>query len=331
MNASIDNGSTVHSSPVGTAIRRAVGRVFYRVVSGVLVILVAATLTFFALHLTPGDPITAILGGPTANPTPQAIAAAIHEYGLDQPLSHQYYIYMRRIVSGDLGQSFSQHMPVIDVMRTQSLPTLELTLFAMTIAWFLAVISTCLTAGVARSGTVMSVVETIWAGLPPFWLGLILLSVLSFKVHLLPPAGSDNFAAIILPALAMAIPLAGFMAKIARESFLVALQQPFILSARMRGASEWRVRTRHALRHAIVPCVNLSTWAFGAMIGNAVAIEMIFSRKGIGRELFLAVSYHDMPLTAGIVMFIALFYVLASVVADAVVQIVDPRSNGVAS
>jgi len=331
MSSSVSTGFIARILPTKASVTRLIGRTCYRMVSGMLVILVAATLTFFALHFTPGDPITAILGGPTANPTPQAIAAAIHEYGLDQPLGRQYYIYMRRIVSGDLGQSFSQHMPVIDVIRTQSLPTLELTLVAMTIAWLLAVVSTCLTAGVARGGRIMSVVETVWSGLPPFWLGLILLSVLAFKAHLLPPAGSDSVAALIMPALAMAIPLAGFMAKIAREAFVVALQQPFILSARMRGATEWRVRTRHALRHAVVPCVNLSTWAFGAMIGNAVAIEMIFSRKGIGRELFLAVSYHDMPLTAGIVMFIALFYVLASIVADAVVQIVDPRSNGVSS
>ncbi len=290
------------------------------------VLLASATVTFLAMHMMPGDIVTAILGGSTTAPTPQTIAAAVREYGLDRPLPVQYGLYLDRLLHGNLGTSFSQHLPVITVLRAGVLPTLELAASALALAWALALVSVL---GTVRRRPWLSALgsglETVGAAMPQFWLGLLLLSLFAFTVHLLPPAGSDGLRALVLPTVALAVPLGGFLAQVTREAFEIALDQPFILSARARGSSDWSVRTRHALRHALLPGISLSNWAVGALIGNAVVIETIFSRKGLGRQLVLGVSSQDMPLTVGIVMVVSVVYIASGFVTDALYVLVDPR------
>ena len=278
------------------------------------------------MHLMPGDPVTAILGGPTANTTPETIAAAIREYGLDKPLPTQYALYLGRLLRGDLGVSFSQHLPVAMVLRDQVGQTLILTTCALVGAWTLALLSVL---SLVRRSRLLdglgSALETIGASLPQFWLGILLLWLFAFRLQLLPPAGNSGVAALVLPTLSLAIPLGGFIAKVTRESLELALDQPFILSARTRGLSDWNVRVGHALRHAVLPGLSLSAWAIGALLGNAVVVETIFSRQGIGRQLFQAVSVQDMPLTVGITLFVTVTYIAASIVIDLVTILVDPR------
>jgi peptide/nickel transport system permease protein len=301
-------------------------RVAVRSLGAVIVVLASTAVTFFALKMTPGDPVRALLGGPTSNPTPATIAAAIKEFGLDKPLVSQYAIYLGRLLHGNLGMSFSEHMPVAAVLGEQIWPTLQLTAAAMVLAWILALISVAGTAGRGRvlSG-IGSAIETISAALRQFWLSLVLLSLFAFGWEIFPPEGDDDPLSIVLPTVALALPLAGFMAQVMRESFELALDQPFVISARMRGLSDWSVRLRHVSRHAILPAVGLSAWAVGSLIGNSVLIEVIFSRQGLGRELYQAVSVQDMPLTIGITLFITVVYVIASTVADALYLIIDPR------
>lgn len=299
---------------------------FARLARCAAVLFVSVTVTFLALHVMPGSIITAILGGANANPSPATIAAAIKEYGLDRPLVVQYGIYLDRLLHGDLGSSYSQHLRVMSVLRAQALPTLELAASALAAAWALALVSVLSTTRRTRwLSSLGSAVETVGAALPQFWLAILLLSLLAFSFHAFPPAGNDGIATLVLPTLALAIPLGGFLAQITRESLEIALDQPFVLSARMRGLSDRSVRMRHALRHALLPGISLSTWATGALIGNAVVIETIFSRQGLGRQLFLAVSMHDMPLTIGIVLFITVAYVICSLITDALYRVVDPR------
>jgi peptide/nickel transport system permease protein len=130
---------------------------------------------------------------------------------------------------------------------------------------------------------------------------------------------------LILPALTLAIPLAGFMAQSTRTEFERALDQPFIVSARMRGMGEWGIRLRHVLRHAVIPAVTLSGWALGATLSGAVIVESIFNRPGIGSVLVSAVSSQDLPVVVGIVTLVAIVYVVANLLVDIVYTIVDPR------
>ncbi|WP_413992408.1 ABC transporter permease [Labrys okinawensis] len=312
--------------PADGRFRRLLQRIALRGAGGALVLLASATVTFFALHLTPGDPVRALLGGPTSNPTPETIAAAIKEFGLDKPLLTQYGIYVLRLLQGDFGMSFSQHMPVRSVIAEQAWSTLQLTMLSLLLSWILALISVL---GTTRRGRwlsgIGSAIETISASLPQFWLGIVLLAVFAFGLQLFPPGGSDGFSSLVLPALALGLPLAGFLAQVMRETLELALDQPFILSARTRGLSDWHVRIRHALRHAVLPAISLSAWAVGSLIGNAVLVEYIFSRQGLGRQLYQAVSLQDMPLTIGITLFVTLVYIVTSIVVDALYVVVDPR------
>lgn len=307
-------------------------RVVWRLAGGVLVLWAVATLTFFALRLMPGDPVLAILGGPSANPTAETIAEATREYGLDKPLAVQYALYLGRLIQGDLGVSYSQHMPVTGVLADQSWATLQLTFTSLLLAWLLVMVLTVLTAGRRRwVANLASLAETFAAALPHFWLGILLLSVFAFGLRWFPPAGSDGWRTLVLPAVALAIPLAGFIAQVTRESLELTLEQPFVLTARTRGLSDTAVRFKHALRHAVLPGISLSGWAIGALISGAVVIEVIFSRKGLGRQLYQAVQAQDLPLTIGISLVVAAVYVLANILIDLLYLWVDPRQQGKAA
>ncbi len=297
-------------------------------IGAVLVLWAAASLMFLMLRLMPGDPALAILGGTGANPTPETIAEVRREYGLDQPLSRQYWHYLGRLLQGDLGVSYSQHLPVTQVLREQAGATLQLTGAALGLAWLLALASVLPSVRRGWRDPLFSTLETLAAALPQFWLGLVLLGVFAFGLHWLPPAGSDGLRSLVLPALTLALPLAGFLAQVTRESMALALEQPFVLSARMRGLGEAAVRLRHVLRHALLPGLSLSGWAIGAAISGAVVTEVIFSRKGVGRQLFYAVQAQDLPLALGIVLFIALVYVSANLLIDGLQRLVDPRLHG---
>ena len=125
--------------------------------------------------------------------------------------------------------------------------------------------------------------------------------------------------------LLLAVPLAGFLGQIMRESLLVALESPFVLSARARGESERGVRWVHALRHASLPAISLSGWAFGSLISGAVVVETIFARPGLGRTLLNAVTLRDVPVVIGVVMIVAVVYILMTLLMDAASRLVDPR------
>ncbi|TCQ06211.1 peptide/nickel transport system permease protein [Rhizobium sp. PP-F2F-G36] len=319
-------------TPGSGRLGRIAWQVSERLLSGVLVLLVSATVTFFALRLTPGDPVRAVLGGPTAAPTPETIAMAIAEFGLDRPLYQQYLIHIGRLLQGNFGTSFSQHQPVIDVIAEQIGPTLTLTASAIVVAWVLSIASILATTRRNRvvSG-IGSAVETVLASLPQFWLALVLLAVFAFGLRWFPAQSNGGISGLVLPSLALALPLAGFLGQVTRESFELSLDQPFILSARTRGLSDWSVRWRHALRHAMLPGISLSAWAVGSLIGNAVLIEIIFSRQGLGRTLYQAVTVQDMPLTIGVTLVVTLIYVVASLIADILFVLVDPRLKGKAT
>jgi len=297
-----------------------------RLLGGLLVLWAAATLIFFAVRLMPGDPVLAILGGPSANPTPETIAATAREYGLDKPLFEQYIIHIGHLLRGKLGVSYSQHKPVTLIIAEQFGATLQLTVAALFLAWLLVLGWTLLSAGRRHwFAQVASILETLFAALPQFWLAILLLAVFAFRLQWFPPAGSDSLRHLVLPALALALPLAGFLGQVTRESLEITLEQPFILSARTRGLSDRAVRYRHALRHSVLPGLSLSGWALGALLGGSVVVEAIFSRKGLGRQLLQAVLVQDLPLTVGITLVVATGYVLANICVDLLYLWVDPR------
>ncbi|KQO93768.1 ABC transporter permease [Leifsonia sp. Leaf264] len=307
---------------MGPAARRTLGRL-----AGALFVLWAvATLTFFAIHLVPGDPAQAILGGPGSQASQEALDRVRADYGLDQPLIVQYLAMLGRLATGDLGESYALRTPVAQLIGGQLVGTLVLALLSLVVAWVIAVGLALWSTGPGRlSRAVAQGVELTAASLPQFWLATVLIAVFSTGLGWLPAVSTGGAAGLVLPVVTLAIPLAGFLAQLMREHLLIALEQPFALSARARGESAAGIRLRHALRHAALPGINLSGWAVGYLISGAVVVETIFARPGLGRTLLHAVESRDVPVVLGVVLLVALVYVVMTFVTDALSRVADPR------
>jgi peptide/nickel transport system permease protein len=300
-----------------------------KLVGAAVVLFGAATITFLAQVALPGDRATAILNIRTGNTqlrTSDELAPINAEYGLQNPIVVQYLDYIGGLIRGDLGTSYQQHRPVLAIIAEQIGATLTLTAAAILLAWVLMVVWVTLTAGRSpRISALGSTVDTITAGLPPYWVGIILLLVFALGAGWFPVIGGTGLNGLVLPALTLAIPLAGFMGQATRTEFERALAQPFVVSARMRGMGDLAIRVRHVLRHAVLPAVTLSGWAIGATISGAVIVETVFTRPGIGRVLITAVDSQDLPVVTGVVVLVAALYVVANLLVDAAYIVIDPR------
>ncbi|MCX7522228.1 ABC transporter permease [Microbacterium sp. STN6] len=295
--------------------------------AGLLFVLwAAATLTFFAIRLIPGDPAQAILGGPGSQASAAALAQARAEYGLDQPLILQYLGQLGRYVTGDFGTSYSLHESVVQAIGQQLGGTLVLAVASLAVAWVLALAVAVFSVRAGRAAwAVGNGLEIVSAAVPHFWLATVLILLFSSTLGWLPAINVPGPVGLVLPVVTLAVPLAGFLGQVMRESLLNALHSPFVLSARARGESEVGVLVRHALRHAALPAISLSGWAFGSLVSGAVVVETIFARPGIGRTLLRAVQERDVPLVSGIVLVVALAYCLVTVASEVLDRVADPR------
>ncbi|MEW1962317.1 ABC transporter permease [Microbacterium sp. NPDC077644] len=316
----------------GTTARRRAGRarrIVSRLLGAVVVLWGAATAAFLAQVALPGDRATAILNirtGQAQERTPDELAPIIEAYGLHDPVLVQYLHYLAGLVRGDLGTSYQQFRPVWDLIGEQLGATFVLSLVAIALAWVIMIAWVTLTAGRSRRVSAFgSTVDTVAAALPPYWLGILLLLVFALNLRWFPVMGGTGISGIVLPALTLAIPLAGFMGQSVRAEYERALEQPFVLSARMRGMGDLQIRLRHVLRHASLPAITLTGWAIGATVSGAVIVEQIYSRPGIGKTLVASVGAQDLPVVTGIVILVALAYVVANLLVDIVYTLIDPR------
>ncbi|TFB46562.1 ABC transporter permease [Cryobacterium tagatosivorans] len=297
-----------------------------RLGGAVFVLWAVATLTFFAVRLIPGDPAEAILGGPGSQASAEALAAVRAEYGLDQPLLVQYFAQLGRLATGDLGRSYALKLDVGPLVLGQLGGTLVLAVLSLALAWIIALaLATWSTRGGRVAARVGSGLEIVAASLPHFWLATALIVLFSIWLGVLPPISTPGLAGLVLPVLTLAVPLAGFLGQVIREPLLTALESPFVLSALARGESARGVRWIHAIRHASIPAISLSGWAFGSLISGAVVVETVFARPGLGRTLLNAVTVRDVPVVIGVVMLVAVAYILMTLLTDLATRVADPR------
>lgn len=299
----------------------------FRILGAAGVLWAVATLAFFAMRLVPGDPVDALLGGPGNNATEEVRQATRELNGLDRPLLVQYGAYLGKLVTGDLGDSYQLREPVAQVLGEQLGNTLVLAVLSLATAWVLAL---ALALWSARGGKVATLVgnllEVVSAAVPHFWLGSLLILVFSVSLQWLPAtSGAPGFEGLVLPVLTLAIPLAGFLGQVMRESMLTAMNSPFAISSRARGESEVSLSLRHALRHAALPGIGLSGWAMGSLISGAVVVETVFARPGIGRTLLQSVLVRDVPVVLGVVVLVAAIYIIVTLLSDLAERWADPR------
>ncbi|AOS63370.1 ABC transporter permease [Actinoalloteichus hymeniacidonis] len=300
-----------------------------------LVLLAAFTVTFVVLYLLPSDPVRIMLdaGGEGGYVDPAEIAALRAEHGLDQPLLIQYLGALGRVVTGDLGTSIVSGAPVTQSIGEALPHTLALAGSALLVAVLLG-------GAVAVGGTALRLtwlrnlvlsLPALALAAPTFWVGLLLLQFVSFQVGLLPAFGNDGIATLVLPTVTLALPTAAAVAQVLAGGLTDAWRQPYIETARAKGAGQLRVHLAHALRNAVIPTITMSGVLIGQLSAGAVVVETVFSRVGIGRLAQSAVTAQDIPVVQGLVLLAALVFVLVNLLVDLVVPLLDPRISAPAA
>jgi peptide/nickel transport system permease protein len=286
-----------------------------RIVQLIPVLFLISLTVFMILHALPGDPAQIMLSGAEGGSvTPERLEELRASMGLSDPLPVQYWRFISRAAVGDLGESIRLRAPVRDLILERFGSTLQLSLAAM----FVAVV-VGLTAGIIAAlkqntwvDTASMVFAYIGVSMPLFWLGLMFIQVFSFQLRWFPPAGGSDFRSLVLPALSLGLVSAGIISRLTR-------------SARAKGLPARLTLLRHALKNAFIPVITIMGLQFGGMLAGAVVTETVFSRPGIGRLVVSAILWKDYPLVQGIVLFLAVMYLLVNLLVDISYAWLDPR------
>lgn len=298
---------------------------FVRILAGAAVLWAAASLAFIVLQMLPSDPVQVIYGA-DATVTPEMRDLIRAEYGLDRPIWEQYGQFVARILQGDLGTSYQQRRSVVSIIGSELGSTITLAVLATIFALTFATIASVTTAGRdSRARRVIAAFELLCISTPAFWIGLLLLTFFSFQWALFPVMGDNSWRSLVLPVTTLGLAIFGTLSQVMRAEMDLALEQPFALTARTRGLSEWSVRWRHALRHALIPGLTISAEMFGALLAGAIITERVFGRPGLGRITLQAVSNQDIPVVVGVVLFVATIFVVTNIAVDLLYRLIDPR------
>lgn len=306
-----------------------------RAAQGLVVLWAAFTLAFFVLYLLPSDPaaLAAGAGGEVQDVDPALLDDLRARYGLDRPLLVQYGDALLHAVRLDFGPSYQSGAPAGSLVA-QALPeTLKLTGAALVLAVLggtaLAVASVLPRSRALRQ--VLSALPPLGVALPTFFVGLVLLQWLSFRAGLLPAIGNAGWQSLVLPAVTLAVPPGAQLAQVLSRSLRGTLGEPYVETARAKGAGRLRVHLGHALRNAAIPAFTMLGVMVGALLGGAVVTETVFSRVGLGRLTVQSVNTQDVPVVLAIVSLSALVFVVTTLVVDLLYPVLDPRieSRGV--
>jgi len=286
-------------------------------------------LVFFMIHLIPGNPASAMLG-PRATPT--RVAALDRLWGLNRPLLSQYWLFMDRLVHGNLGTSLFLHIPVTTLIAQRIGPTLLL-LTGGTVFTILITVPLAAAAATHKGGAIdqlVRIVPLIGLSMPAFWMGIILLLVFAVKVPIFPVAGfgvgvSGHLLSIVLPALTVAFAIAPLTIRSLRTAMLEALTSEYVVTARGKRISEARVVVRHGMRNALPPAVSVLGVNIGWLVGGTVVIEQVFSLPGLGSLMLSSIYNKDFPVVQGVTLVFAGLVVLVNLGTDIFFALLDPR------
>jgi peptide/nickel transport system permease protein len=317
-----------------------------------VVLWAVATLTFIVLRLVPGNAADAIF---TLNLPVEQIEKFKAQWDLDKPVTEQYVSFMRDLSQGDFGVSMTSAVPITRLLYERVPPTIELAVTAMIISTLFGV-----AAGIVSSVTRSRVLDfsvrsgaLLGMSVPWFWIAIVLIIIFAVNLKWFPVGGrieagipyeritnfmlidlviTGNWTALqshlrhlFLPALAIGLTSAGFVARLTRAAMLEVLSKDYVRAARAKGQREQVVVTHHALRNALLPVLTFLGLQFGALLGGAVITEMVFSWPGLGRLLMDGILRRDYPVVQATVIVVAFIYVLVNLAVDLTYHLVDPR------
>jgi len=304
-----------------------------RVAALIPTVFLVITISFFLLHLIPGDPAAVLLG---PNATPEQISTLRRSLGLDRPVVVQYIKYIWRTLQGDLGKSIYFQQPVVTVILAHAEASFLLASLALIVVIVIGVSS-----GIASAVLSKTIYDKIFlsfallgASIPSFWLGLLLMLLFGVRFRILPTSGFVSIVAtgnlanlryLVLPALTLGFVNSAVVARVTRSAMLEVLHQQYVDVARAKGLHNAKVIFWHALRNAAIPVVTVLSFVFAGMMATAVVTENVFAIPGIGRLVVQSVLRRDYPMIQGIMVFVAFLYLVINILTDMAYTFLDPR------
>jgi peptide/nickel transport system permease protein len=298
------------------------------------VILGVSMIASFSIHFLPADAVDLAVG--ITDSSPEVIAAKKHQLGLDRPPLEQYLDWMVQVLHGDLGKSLQTYENVND-MISQRLPvTLEFTILSTIIAVSIGVLSGIIAAVKQYSiaDKIATIMSLIGVSMPSFWLATLLILIFSVNLKWLPVGGPlpkfsedqiGNLKRMFMPALSRGLHSAAIYFRFTRSSMLEVVRQNYIVTARSKGLTEFRIFVVHALKNALIPVVTLSSMQIAAMLGGSFILETIFSLPGLGRTTLNAIMQRDFIVLQGMLLVYTSIVIIINLVLDIVYLWLDPR------
>jgi peptide/nickel transport system permease protein len=303
-----------------------------RTAGAAFTLFVISVLSFFTIALVPGNPAEVLLG---TYASPERLAAVSREFGLDRPIVVRYGYWLKETLQGNLGESVLSHQPVTTLLGNALPVTLELTGFALLLAVVFAIpVGLRLATGAERWWARPAMFGiTLGISIPGFWVGLMLIELFAVTWGVLPAGGYvpfrddpvANIKSMILPTVTLSLYLGPPLVRFVRATAVGILHEDFIKTARSKGISERRLRRRHIRPNALIPTVTFLGIQLGALISGAIVTEVIFSLPGMGRLGLNAILSRDYPVVLGVVLVVAMGYVVVNLLVDLSYGFIDPR------
>lgn len=300
--------------------------ILVRLLGTIPVLLGVSILVFSMVRLVPGDPIDMMFSN-LAPPSPEQRQAIRHEMGLDKPVYLQYVSFVGNALRGDLGKSYRTKRPVSEEIRNRLPNTVKLTIASLALSTLIGVVAGVFAATFKNTWIdfISMVIAIIGVSIPGFWLGLMIMMLFSVKLGWFPVAGADTWRHLVLPTVTLGVLASAILARMTRSAMLDVLNQDYVRTARAKGLREWRVVMSHAFRNALVPIVTILGLQIGGLLSGAFIIEAVFAYPGIGMLAVQALANRDFPLIQGIVLLVAVIYVLVNLAVDMLYSVLDPR------
>jgi len=288
------------------------------------VVLGISFIIFLIMNLTPGNPAQLILG---QSATPENIAKLEAELGLNQPLLMRYFNFIVNALKLDFGLSYQTRLPVFEEILSRFPVTFKLSSIAMFIATLIGIPVGVVSAVRQYSFTdaASMVSAMLFASIPSFVMGLILMLIFSLNLHWFPATGADSWRSFVLPSITLSTATMATLVRMTRSTMLEVIKQDYIRTSRAKGAKEQSVILRHALRNALLPIVTVIGVDFGYLLGGTVVIESVFAIPGLGTLLINSIRMKDTPSVMAVVMFVTLAYSFVNLIVDIIYAFIDPR------
>ncbi|WP_406856914.1 ABC transporter permease [Alsobacter sp. KACC 23698] len=298
-----------------------------------LATLAAATLIVFTvMEVLPGDPAQVMLG---TEARPDTLAALRDKLGLNQPAPERYVAWVAGLLRGDFGVSYTYSTPVSELLAERLLVSLPLALLALALATAIAIPLGAWAAANRNGAADLSVMTATQVGVatPNFWFAMLLVLLFSITLRWLPAGGFPGWSAgpwpglraLILPAVALALPQASILARVMRSSLLDTLGEDYVRSARAKGLSEGQALRRHALRNALIPVLTIMGLQFSFLLAGTIIIENVFYLPGLGRLVFQAINQRDLVVVKSVVVVLVASVIVVNFAVDMAYAVVDPR------